>query len=112
MLAFYAFEKKIESKAKPPFNRKKIITIANPKTLSDAANVKNTIEKICPNKSSKYTEYITKLIFIANNINSILINVNIKYRFIKIAPINPIKNNKNEKKRNTIKLKFNKKKQP
>jgi len=77
----------------PSFNLKYIITKANPNTLSDEASVKKTIAIICPKRSSKKIEKTIKFIFIANNINSILINVKIKYLFINIVPKNPIKNN-------------------
>ena len=52
----------------------KITRIARPIAASAAATVKTKNTKICPCKSPKKLEKAIKLIFTANNINSIAIN--------------------------------------
>jgi hypothetical protein len=62
--------------------------MAKPMADSAAATVKINSENTCPIISSKYTEKIIKLKLIANNINSIDINIIIIFfRVIKIPNI-------------------------
>lgn len=68
--------------------------MANPIADSAAATVKTNKENIKPKESSKYTEKNIKLMFTANKINSIEINITIIFFLFKKIPAIPNKNKK------------------